>query len=52
MEQESIWVLDIPLYLYITDIHDTGVHAAFRTQLQMRVEDAENSGLFKHRELW
>ena len=38
-EAEGLQVLDTPLEFYLTDIHDTGVEAEFRTELQMRVGD-------------
>lgn len=37
-EQAGLRPLDTPLEFYLTDIHDTGVEAEFRTELQMRVE--------------
>ena len=38
-EAEGLRVLDTPLEFYLTDIHDTGMEAEFRTELQMRVEE-------------
>ena len=36
-EEAGLQVLGAPLELYLTDIHDTGEEAEFRTELQLRV---------------
>ena len=42
-EKEGLPPLDTPLEFYLTDIHDTGVEAEVRTELQMRVGEGTSS---------
>lgn len=38
-EARSLRAVDVPVELYLVDIHDTGDEAEFRTELQIRVEE-------------